>query len=106
MLCADIFTSTFTGETIILDDHYVRVNIRPQVSHRTKFYMVDLIIEPIYHGLDPMALIRDIMPQGLIPPDERPPNAQVRPAKFGKFKMPWKTKGHPNGQEVKEQVKA
>ena len=49
--------------------------------------MVDIVVEAIYHSMNPLDLIKDIIPTMQNEPDERPHTARVNSARgFGKIK--------------------
>lgn len=88
------FNPRVPGTNLVLEHHQVRVYAEPRIHAGAKYYMVDIVIEPIYHSPNPIEVIKEIIPrlQGL--PDERPPNAIVTSSRgFGKFKLPFKLRG-------------
>ena len=70
-----------------LKDHQVRIHTDQQIHEGTKYYMVDIVIEAIYHSLNPIDLILDFVPALQNDPNERPHNARIAPSRgFGKLK--------------------
>ena len=75
------------GNVMALKNHQVRVNAEPRVHAGVKYYMVDIVIEAIYHARNPIGLIKEIMPGQQSQSDQRPPNTTVNPSRgFGRFK--------------------
>jgi len=69
------------GANMVLENHQVRISAEPRIHERVKYYMVDITVEAIYHPLNPIDVIRDIMPTLQRRPDERPHLARVRKIK-------------------------
>lgn len=73
------------GANMVLENHQVRISAEPRIHERVKYYMVDIIVEAIYHPLNPIDVIRDIIPT--LQPDERPHQARVTSTRgFRRFK--------------------
>ena len=79
------------GTNMVLDNHQVRVSAEPRIHEGAKFYLVDITIEPIYHSLNPVDLIMDMVPALQNEPDERPHNARLAPSRgFERIKSVFK----------------
>lgn len=81
------FNSQAPGTNMVLENHRVRVNTEPQVHDGVKYYMVDLVVQALYHAPNPIDVIREMIPGVQSHSDERPPHAKVTPSLgFEKFK--------------------
>ena len=78
------------GTIMVLENHQVRVNAETQIHHGAKYYMVDIVVEAIYHAPDPVDAIREIIP-GL--QSRRPPNAIRIPRRIGNLFKSSQTQG-------------
>jgi hypothetical protein len=75
------------GANMVLGNHQVRINAEPRIHEGAKYYMVDIVVEAIYHSPNPIDLIKDVIPTLKNQPDERPHNARVSPIRgFGRIK--------------------
>lgn len=79
------FRPRLAGENMVLKDHQVRINAVVRIDQSVKFYMLDFVIEAIYHGSDPMQVINNLLPGLSLPVDERPAGAVVKPTGFAKL---------------------
>jgi hypothetical protein len=76
------------GTWMALEDHRVRVETESRIHSGVKYYMVDVVVEPIYHPQNPIDTIVDLL-QGQS--DEHPLNATVHHSgPFWKSKLPFK----------------
>ena len=81
------FKPQVPGTNMVLENHQVRINAEPRIHEGAKYYMVDIVVEAIYHSMNPLDLIKDIIPTMQNEPDERPHTARVNSARgFGKIK--------------------
>ena len=83
-----LLNSQAPGTNMALKNHQVRVNANPRIHSGTKYYMVDIIVEALYHAPDPIDTIKEIIPRLQSQSDERPPNAIVASRGLGKLKFP------------------
>jgi Heterokaryon incompatibility protein (HET) len=75
------------GTNMVLENHQIRIDAEPRIHEWAKYYMVDIVVEAIYHSLNPFDLIKDIIPTLQNEPDERPHSARVNLARgFGRIK--------------------
>lgn len=75
------------GTNMVLENHQVRINAEPRIHEGAKYYLVDIVVEAIYHSLNPIDLIKDVIPALQNEPDKRPHNARVTPTRgFGRIK--------------------
>lgn len=59
------FNPRAPGTNIVLENHQVRVNATPRIDSRTKYYMVDIFVEAIYHHpRDPIDVITETTSRG------------------------------------------
>ena len=80
------------GTLMVLRNHRVRVNANPQILNGAKYYMVDIVVEAIYHTPNPIDMIREIIPGLQSQSNERPPNVIVpSPRGFKKLKLPFRS---------------
>ena len=88
----DSFNPRPPGTDMVLKNHQVRVNVQEQVYQGAKYYMVDLNVKALYQPLNPIDVIRDIVPGLQSQSDERPPNAAVTFSRgFGLFERPFRS---------------
>ncbi|MCJ1458501.1 hypothetical protein MMC28_008874 [Mycoblastus sanguinarius] len=86
------FNPQTPGTNMVLKDHQVRINTHPRIHGRVKYYMVDIVVEAIYHAPNPIDVIREIIPGLQNQSEECPPNAvETFSRGFGKFKLPFKS---------------
>ncbi|MCJ1361134.1 hypothetical protein MMC16_000231 [Acarospora aff. strigata] len=77
------------GTNMVLENHQVRVNAEPRIHSGAKYYMVDIVVDAIYHPLNPIDMIRDIIQNQ---PDEYLPNQVSTPSHhFEKLKYLFKS---------------
>ena len=55
------FTPHAPGTNLVLKNHQVRITADPRIHSGAKYYMVDIVIDAIYHP-DPINLFKEIMP--------------------------------------------
>lgn len=51
------FNPRSLGTNIVLENHQVRVNAEPWIIEGVKYYLVDIVVEAIYHSKIPIAVI-------------------------------------------------
>lgn len=73
------FNPKAPGMNIVLEDHQVRLTAEQRVQDGIKYYMVDIAIEPIYHALNPIDMIKDRVPMLQNEVGQRPHNARPDP---------------------------
>lgn len=84
------FNPQVPGTNLALENHQVRVNADPRVYAGVKCYMVDIVVEGLYHERNPIEMIKEILPVLQGQPNGRPPNAGETPSRsMGKLKLPW-----------------
>ena len=71
------------GTDVLLEDHKVRVNVEEHEHFRAKYYMVDIIVEAVLHGPNPIPGLLGVQSRQ----DERRPDAVPKPSR--KFKLPF-----------------
>lgn len=82
------FNPQAPGTNMVSENHRVRVNVEPQIHEGVKYYMVDLVVQALYHAPNPIDVIREMIPGVQSHSDERPPHAKVTPSRgFEKFKL-------------------
>ena len=70
-----------------LKDHQVRISTEQQAHEGVKYYVVDIVIEAIYHSLNPIDMVKDLMPALQNDTGERRHNARTLPYRgFGRLK--------------------
>ena len=86
------FNPQAPGTDVVLGGHKVRVDVEERVHQGAKYYMVDIIVEALFHSPNPIDVVRGMIP-GLLgvqsQPDERRPVAVPKPP--WKFKLPFKS---------------
>ena len=81
------FNPRAPGSNMVLDNHQVRVSADPLVHDGVKYYMVDIVIEAIHRSLNPIDMIKDLVPALQNEPDERSHTARLTPSRrFGRIK--------------------
>ena len=66
-----VYVPRKSGNWITLDDHSVRVDAEPRIHNSSKYYLIDVTIQPIYKPTNPIKAISDAL---------QTPSLGIRPA--------------------------
>ena len=85
-----MFSPQAPGANMGLGFCQVRVNATPQVYSEVKYYMVDIVVESYHRAMDPITLIKDLIPGHQSPPELENPDSPSKLDVIGKIRMPWR----------------